>query len=224
MKRMIQTAMMFFMILAIAGCGGGGSPPTVVSPTIVTKIFSNQALDGDIVQDFSGARRVTQGMSLSPFGVQSVFAGIDPVSGEEFRAFLDFSLASVPLNAVIVSAFLDITIDSIAILPAANSIPILVELVFFQPPTLLASDFDRAFLLPLARVTFPVFRTDAVAGRHVLVDVTSLLAEAQFRAMDNFQIRILEGLGFVSPGLIEINDTTGVDRGVLAPLLEVTYF
>jgi hypothetical protein len=50
------------------------------------------------------------------------------------------------------------------------------------------------------------------------------MAEAQRLGLPDFQIRILEDLGPVSPGLIEINDTTGANRGLLAPLLQVEYF
>ena len=64
----------------------------------------------------------------------------------------------------------------------------------------------------------PVSRADVL--RHVTVDVTSLMVEAQRRGLPDFQIRILEDDGFVFPGLIEIDDTT-IN---LAPLLTVTYF
>jgi hypothetical protein len=50
------------------------------------------------------------------------------------------------------------------------------------------------------------------------------MVEVQRLGLADFQIRILEDLGLVAPGLIEINDTTGASREVLAPLLEVTYF
>jgi hypothetical protein len=50
------------------------------------------------------------------------------------------------------------------------------------------------------------------------------MVEAQRLGLSSFQLRTLEDLGFVSPGLIEINDTTGLNRGVLAPLLQVSYF
>jgi len=217
MKRTILAALMVFITLALTGCGDGGSSPP---PTIVTQILSNPALDGDIV-DLTGVRTVTQGMTPT---VQSVFAGRDPVTGEEFRAFLDFPLTGadgVPGNAVIVSATLDIFINDIQ--PLIGTIPIRIDLVSFQPPTLLASDFDRALLLPLATITTQIFQSDF--SRHVLVDVTSLMAEAQFRGLDNFQIRILENfVGAPPPGLIEIDDRTGADRDLFAPLLEVTYF
>jgi len=217
MKRTILAALMVFVTLALTGCGNGGSSPP---PTFVTQISSDPVFDGDIVQYFNtDSFTVTQGMSPT---VQSVFAGVDPVTGDEFRAFLDFPLVTVPANAVIVSATLDIVIKSIQ--PLVGTIPIRIELVSFQPPTLLASDFDRAILLPLAvtAITHPI--SPANVGNHVLVDVTRLMAEAQFRGLANFQIRILEDFGFVSPGVIEINDTTGANRGLLAPLLEVTYF
>lgn len=210
MKRTFLAALMVFITLALTGCGDGGSnsPP----PTIVTQISSDPALDGDIKQDFlTGALTVRRNPPI-------VRAGLDPLTEDEYRGFLHFPLASVPGNAVIVLATLKIVINSIVFQPLVNTIPIRIELVFFQPPTLLTSDFDRAILLPLASITFPVFRTDV--GNSVLVDVTPLMAEAQFRGLDNFQIRILEDFGIVSPGFIEIDDTT-VD---LAPLLKVTYF
>ena len=160
------------------------------------------------------------GITVSPLNSPSVFAGINPVTGSEFRAFLVFPLTGaggVPGGAFIDSATLDIFIDSIAILPAASSIPIRIELVSYPPQTLQPLHYDRNFLPPLASTTIPIFRTDDL--RHVTVDVTSLMAEAQNRGLANFQIRILEDFGIVSPGLIEIDDTT-INR---APLLTVTY-
>lgn len=216
MKRMLLAAVMAIIALTVTGCGDDSSVP----PRIVTQIFSDPVFDGDISRDINGAFTVTQGMTPT---VQSVFAGINPATGTEFRAFLDFPLrgvGGVPVNASIVSATLDIFIDSIQ--PLSGTVPIRIELVFFQPPTLLASDFDRSILLPLAFVTIspPISRTDV--GTHVAVDVTPLMDEAQLRGLDNFQIRILEDSGV--PGLIEIDDSTGVNRNALAPLLEVTYF
>jgi len=57
----------------------------------------------------------------------------------------------------------------------------------------------------------------------VAVDVTSLMVEAQRLGLLNFQVRILLDFGAFSSGLIEINDTTGANRQILAPLLEVTF-
>ena len=216
MKRILLAATLAFVVLTMAACGSS-SPP----PTFVTTILSDPAFDGDIAKDpVTGLFTVTQGMSST---VQSVFAGIDPATGDEFRAFLDFPLTGaggVPGNAAIESAFLDIFISSIQ--PRSGTIPIRIDLVSFQPPTLIASDFDRTLQPALATTALTIFQTDF--GQHVIVNVTSLMREAQRLGLLNFQIRILEELGPVSPGLIEINDTTGANRGVLAPALQVTYF
>jgi hypothetical protein len=215
MKKLLVAALMMCTILALYGCGdgGGGSTPTVIS----TQILSRPAYDGDIKFAPPNVFTVTQG------NIPSVLAGIDPVTGSEFRAFLHFPLTGaggVPGSAIIESATLDIFIDSISILPAASSIPIRIELVSFTPPTLLASDYDRIIqpALAIATIIPPISRADVL--RHVTVDVTSLMVEAQRRGLANFQIRILEDDGFVFPGLIEIDDTT-INR---APLLTVTYF
>jgi hypothetical protein len=127
MKKLLFAAVMLTLILAMSGCGGGGSSNP--QPSVVTQILSRAAFDGDIKVDPSNVFTVTQGYP------SSVFAGINPVTGSEFRAFLDFPLTgSVPDNAFIESAILDIFIESIIIQPAANSIPIRIELVSFPPP------------------------------------------------------------------------------------------
>jgi hypothetical protein len=221
MKRTFLSAIIVFISLALIGCGGGGSSP----PTIVTQILSDPAFDGVIIKNsITGAFTVTQGMSPS---VQSVSAGIYPATLDESRAFLDFPLTGaggVPGNAVIVSAFLDIVINSILPQPLTGTIPIRIDLVSFQPPTLVGTDFDRSLQPALATTTIEPPISQADFGNHVPVDVTSLMTEAQRLGLANFQIRILEDLGAVSPGLIEINDTTGAFRSDLAPLLQVTYF
>src|SRR4030088_1394246 len=126
-------------ILSLSGCGGGGD--TVVAPqTFTSKILSDPRFDGDIEQTSSGFT-ITQGMSST---VQSVFAGIDPVAGTEFRAFLDFPLTGsggVPGNASIDSAFLEFYVDDLQ--PITGKLPLRVDLVAFQPPTLIETDFDR---------------------------------------------------------------------------------
>jgi len=206
------------IILALTGCGGGSDAP----PSIVTDIRSDPLFDGDIMRDpISGLLTGTQG------NTQSVFAGVDPVTDEEFRAFLDFPLrisGGVPPNAVIASSVLDIFINSILPQPLTGTIPIRIDLVSFQPPTLIETYFDPTFQPALASITITPPISQADFGNHVLVDVTSLMTVAQQKVLDDFQIRILLlDLGAVPPGLIEINDTTGVNRGVLAPLLSVTY-
>ncbi len=220
MKRILAAALAC-AIIAMAGCGGSGgsSPPP---PPFVSDIPSDPTFDGDIVQSTPGVFTITQGMSPT---VQSVFAGIDPVTGAESRAFLDFPLGGaggVPPNAAIASASLDIVIDSIN--PANGTIPIRIELVSFQPPTLLATDFNRILQPPLAFTTIipPISQGDV--GNHVKVDVTPLMVEAQRLGLADFQVRILEDFGIIAPGVVEINDTTGANRIDLAPLLTVTFF
>jgi len=96
-----------------------------------------------------------------------------------------------------------------------------IDLVDFQPP-LISTDFSRTLQPALASITFPIFQSDF--GRHVVVNVTSLMREAQRWGLPDFQVRIMEDLGPVVPGIIEIDDTTGTNRALLAPLLEVAYY
>src|SRR6202140_1840483 len=207
--------------ISLTGCGGGDSgsgPP----PAITAQILSDSGFDGDIQQTSPSTFTVTQGMSPS---VQSVFAGIDPATLTEFRAFLDFPLSGaggVPGNATIESAFLDIYIDSLQ--PSTAAIPILIELVSFQPPTLLETDFDRTLQPPLASVVVSPPISQADVGTNGSIDVTPLMIEAQRLGLLDFQVRIMEDLGTHIPILLEINDTPGVDRGALGPLLIVSYF
>jgi len=212
MKRILTGLFGVFLVLAVAGCGGGGSS----GPTqITTQILSDARFDGDIAQDpVSGTLTVTQN------NPQSVFAGVNPVSNVEYRAFLDFPLSGVggvPVNAVIVSATLDIFINRIDLSSSASTIPINIDLVSFQPPTLVGSDFSLTVQRALLTRAITIFPADA--GRHVFVDVTTLMKEAQRLGLADLQLRILEDLN-AAPARIEIDDTT-VTR---APLLEVTYF
>ncbi len=225
MKKTYLAAIMVLISLSLTGCGGGHDHGGGRAPDqIVTQILSDPFYDGDIVQDpirSAGVFTVTRGMTSN---VQSVFAGIDPITGAEYRAFLDFPLTGtggVPGDAVIVKAILNIVINSIQ--PQAGTIPIRIELVSFQPPTLIGTDFDRTLQPALTFTTIVPQISSADVGYPVNVDVTLLMQEAQRSGLADFQIRILEDLGFVSPGLVEITDTTGPNRGVLAPLLEVTY-
>lgn len=224
MKRRIAAVIMLFAVLALTGCGSDGST-TVISPTIVTQIISNPAIDGDIAVDTVNNvdyYTITQGMSSS---VQSVYAGIDPFTLIEYRTFLHFPLdgvGGVPLNAVIESAKLDIFINDI--LPSTGTIPIRIDLVEFQPPTLIANDFSTISLPALRSISTSIFQSDF--GKHVVIDVTALMREAQRRGLPDFQIRIMEDLGIIYPGLIEIDDTTATaaGRASYAPQLEVTYY
>lgn len=207
MKKLLFAAVMLTLMMAMSGCGGGGDGTVTVVVTQTTTIPSTQAFDGDILN----------GITVSPLNSPSLFAGIHPSTLDEYRAFLVFPLTGVPGSAIIDAATLDIFIDSIILHPSASSIPIRIELVSYPPATLQPSDYFRINLPPLAFTTIIPPISNADVGRSVRVDVTSLMAEAQFRGLANFQVRILEDDGFVFPGRIEINDLTA------PPLLEVTY-
>jgi len=187
----------------------------------VTQILSDPRFDGDIEQISPGSYVVTQGMSPS---IQSVLAGTDPTSRTEFRAFLNFPLGGsggVPLNAIIDSAFVEVLINNV--IPLNGSVSIRVELVAFQPPTLIGTDFDRAILPPLGAVLVEGLVTAADIGHFVPVDVTPLMVQAQQRGLASLQLRMLEDLGPTNFTLIEIDDSITSARPQRAPLLTVTY-
>ena len=205
-------------LLGLCGCGGGdnGDPPQVVS-----YILSDATYDGDIEQTSPGVYVVTQGMSST---VQTVFAGLDPATGDEFRAFLDFPLSGnggVPGRAIIDSALLEFFADDVE--PPNGSVPIRVDLVSFQPPTLFGTDFDRNAQSPVASMLIPGDITKGDVGNFVTVDVTPLMIRAQQLGLLDFQVRIMEDLGPPILTIMEIDDSTGADRSSRAPLLTVTY-
>jgi hypothetical protein len=206
-------------ILNLSGCGGGDN---AAPQPIQTQILSDAQFDGDIELTPPSTFTITQGMSSS---VQSVLAGIDPVAGTEFRAFLDFPLTGsggVPGNASIDSAFLEFYVDDLQ--PPSSQLPLRIDLVAFQPPTLIETDFDRTLQPALASVIVTPDISSSDIGKFVPVDVTALMVEAQRRGLADFQVRIMEDLGPAIPVLMIIDDSTGVNRASRAPLLTVTYF
>jgi len=208
-------------ILSLSGCGGGGGDNRVVTPqTFTTQILSDARFDGDIEQTATGFT-VTQGMSSS---VQTVFAGIDPAGGTEFRSFLDFPLTGsggVPGNASITSASLEILVDDLQ--PITGKLPVRVDLVAFPQP-MIGSDFDRNAQPALASVIVTPDISSADRGTIVPIDVTSLMVEAQRRGLGDFQVRIMEDTGPPISVLMIIDDSIGANRATRAPLLTVTYF
>jgi len=218
MKRTILAALLVGITLALTGCGDYDDgyyyyyPPYPPPPqTFFTEIFSNPALDGDISKNsVTGDLTVRQGMSPD---VQSVFAGTNPATGDESRAFLDFPLTGgVPGNAFIYSAVLNIFIDNIQTL--TGTIPVRIDLVSYRQP-LIGADFDST---SLATVSTTLFQSDF--GQHVDIDVTPLMVQAQTLGLTDFQIRILVE---TPAGFVEIDDTTGTDWQLFAPLLKVTF-
>jgi len=210
-------------ILGLAGCGGSNDTQNDTAPdAVVTHILSDPSFDGDIEQVSADSFTVTQGMSST---VQSVLVGIDPVGGTEFRAFLDFPLGGsggVPQNASIDSAFLEFYVDDLN--PPTGKLPVRIDLVAFQPPTLLATDFDRAQQPALASLVVSPDISSSDVGTFAPIDVTPLMVEAQRRGLVDFQVRIMEDLGPAIPVLMTIDDSTGAQRASRAPVLTVTYF
>lgn len=207
MKRTFFAALMVSLILSLTACGHDhNNSPQIIS----TSILSDSAFDGDIEQVSPTLLSIT----TIAGGAQSVLAGLSTTTNTEFRAFLDFPLTSVPLNAGIDSAFLDIIINNVT-LQSGNTIPIRIDLIDIQSAALTVSDYDRQ---SLASITVNIFQSDI--GHSVNVDVTSLMRVAQNLELTDFRIRILEDLGPVIPGIIEINDATATT----APLLQVNYF
>lgn len=219
MNKTFLMAILLCISLLFTSCSSKSTPQQTT-----TQILSNPSFDGTVTKyPLASAMTITQGMTPA---VQSVFAGIDPAIGAEYRAFLDFPLTGaggVPGYVSIASAYLDIVINAITPYPLTGSIPIRIDLISMQSPILVVTDFDRTIQPALASTTItpPISQSDF--GQHIVVDVTSLMVEAQRLGLADFQIRILEDLGPVAPGFIEINDTTGTNQGALAPLLEVTY-
>jgi len=207
------------IVTGLNGCGGGdgrNSSPQEVE----THISSDPAYDGDIEQTPT-SYIVTQGMQG---GVESVLAGIDPSTGDEFRAFLDFPLDGadgVPGNAIIDSATLTVLLDDLT--PPDSGLPVRVELVSFQPPSLGPSQFDRTAQPSLGAVVTSEYVTGAEIGQDVTIDVTPLMVTAQQLGLIDFQLRIMEDLGPPFDVLMQIDDTIQPDRPQRAPELAVTY-
>jgi hypothetical protein len=204
------------VVFCLGGCGGGDTGPQHIE----THILSDASADGDIEQTQT-SYVVTQGMQ-GP--VQSVLSGIDPNSGGEFRAFLDFPLGGpggVPGDAIIDSAYLTVLIDNV--IPADSGLPVRVELVSFQPPALTPTQFDLVAQPALGAVLVAGDVTGADISHDVTVDVTPLMVQTQQLGLPDFQVRIMEDLGLQYDVLMEIDDTTQADRSQRAPELTVTY-
>ncbi len=202
------------LLVVVAGCGGGNDAPEITQ----TQILSDSGYDGDIEQTGPDSAVVTQGMGPT---VQSVLAGIDPASGDEFRAFLHFPLDTVPGKAYIDSAFLEVYINDIQ--PPNAVIPVRIELVSFQQP-MVATDFDRTAQPAITYTTLSPRLGPSDLGKYVPIDVTDLMKQAQRLGLADFQVRIMEDLGPPIDGLFAIADTTGSNRPSVAPLLTVNYY
>lgn len=223
MRKTNVAGVVIVLALLLAGCGGGDPEPA----TVVTQILSDPAVDGFVAEDLQSAT-LAQPVEAADPGVGFIRVGIDPasgLSGTEYRGFLHFPLGGaggVPADAVIVSATLEIFVTGVSF--HAGSVPVRMDLVDFAPP-LVAADYDPEGpgSLPslLTRSTFRIFPSDA-GGEGVLVDVTSLMQEAQRRGLPDFQVRLMLPLDIPGvSGLVTIDDRASVTA--TAPLLQVEY-
>jgi len=159
-------------------------PPSPATTTV--DIYSDYLTDGDIANDPYLGFIVTTWDATGG----TIFFGVD--SGIPnipfYRSFLDFPLDGstgeppVPLNASIVSATLDLFVNSVYY---AGTIPASIDLVFFYPATGLTSQLY--YQAPYASRPVDFYSSDQ--SGFVPIDVTSLMAEAQRRGFSDFQVR-----------------------------------
>lgn len=194
------------LALVLAGCGGGDDHRTVVIQSL-----SDRPVDGDIGRTAPSAFLISQASATG-----NVQYGFDS-GGTEFRAFLDFPLDGstgggvVPLNAVIVSADIEVLVNNVSF---ASSVPTFLDLVPFPITGLTGADFDSAPLL--TRTQFDIRTLDI--NKFVRIDVTSLMIEAQNQGLQNLQLRFLPAS--LASGLVEFDDSSVVGN---APILTVEY-
>ncbi|MFZ5569921.1 MAG: hypothetical protein ACOZF0_05930 [Thermodesulfobacteriota bacterium] len=217
-NRLCILLMAVLAAISFIGCADDDHD-TIPPSTVITHILSDQNADGDIALSLDGTTlTVTQAVNS-----QNVLAGIDPDFGDEFRGFLDFPLGGadgVPSGAAVVEATLEVFINSFTAAPGVSEIPLLVDLVSFQPPLpLVGDDFFTESQPPLLTMGFQFFLRDA--GLLVAFDVTPLMQEAQRLDLPDFQIRLRTDFSTYSgDALIEIDD--GAPE--TAPLLTVEYY
>jgi len=194
------------LALVLAGCGGGSDHNTAVIQSL-----SDRPVDGDIGFTSPATFLISQADATG-----NVQYGFDS-GGTEFRAFLDFPLDGftgggvVPLNAVIVSADIELFVNNVSF---STSVPTLLDHVPFPVSGLTSADFDSLPLL--TRAPFNILSSDI--NNFVRIDVTSLMVDAQNRGLRNLQLRFLPAS--VASGLVEFDDSSVVGR---APLLTVEY-
>jgi hypothetical protein len=209
MRKQFALCILTILVMLLAGCGRSDS-----RPAFVADILSDQPSDGDIAFDpVARSYTITQGPDTLFFGIDSEGPNLP-----EYRAFLDFPLDGstgydvVPLNARIVSATLEVFINTVSFAPI---IPTRLDLVSYPVGGLRDEDFDSD---ALASQALDFFAADQ--GRFVVIDVAPLMRTAQRLRLDEFQVRFL--LDFSADvGLVGIEDQPAV--ALTAPLLSVVY-
>jgi len=212
----LGTRVLFYLALAVValnGCSSGSDDHDDPLPIFISEITSDIEADGDIGLSQDDIYAISSALDTG-----NVLAGIDPETGEEFRGFLDFPLRGsdgIPWDAVIESATLEVFISGVRVSAPDLILPFLVDLVDFQPPFLIADDFNRLIQPPLLTMPVDFFPSDA--GSFVAIDVTALMDEAQIEQLPDLQLRFLLDFS-ATTGLIEIDDSDLEN----APLLTVS--
>ncbi|MDA8086907.1 MAG: DNRLRE domain-containing protein [Nitrospiraceae bacterium] len=203
--------------LASCGGGGGGGPAPITGPgfvglddttnktapllvvtytdssgTVTVNILSDLSSDGDIAFDpVTNTYTVTQSPSEVFFGEDSSSADLP-----EYRAFLTFPLASIPSDATIDSATLEVFVDEADF---ASTIPTFVDMIQYPVGALSAADFNASLVTSTSYRAIDFFSSDT--GNFVDIDVTGLMQEAQVPpALADLQIRF--GLQSLLAGLV----------------------
>jgi hypothetical protein len=201
------------LALALAGCGGGSSGPDL----FVFEQLSDQTVDAYIAYTGVGSPTI-----FPATDTHTIQIGVD-AGGTEYRGFLDFPIGGIPITANVQFAFIEVFVGSV---PFGADVPVLVELVDFQPPVLIESDFFRSppdpFLPPVQGIPiFNFFPEDAVSPRpKIRIEVTSLVQRALQRLQPDFQIRLLLDPLALGPAIVTLDD----GAANTAPLLHVEYF
>ena len=210
------------LALFLAGCGGGDN-----RDVFTTTILSAPSVDADITRDLATG-------TLSAPALASVngniLAGITftPPSGPssaDTRGFLQFPLGSVPLGASIRFASVTVFMNRVTLSDPSLRSPFFVDLIDTTvfPPPIQSSDYSSAFA---ATRSFDFLNSDQ--GKFVEFEVTSLMREAQSRALPSFRVRIgFDEATFLADttttrGLMEFDDSPVAAS--TAPLLRVDYF
>jgi len=212
MKTFLRLSVIAAVMLSIAACGGGDDSPRAI---FVAQIFSDQPSDGDIAFD-----PVQQTLTITN-GPGTLFFGIDDLDPNlpEYRAFLDFPLDGsngwdiIPAHAVIVSATLELFLNEVSF---ATVVPTLLDLVPYPVTGLMQQDFNSP---PVAFRRLDFFSSDQ--GKHVAIDVTQLMREAQRLGLSEFQVRFLIDSSVSDIGFVGIADLPNIT--ITAPLLTVEY-
>lgn len=200
------------LALVFAGCGGSSGPDLFVFEQL-----SDQTVDATIAYTGVGSPTIFKASST-----HTIQIGVD-AGGTEYRGFLDFPIGGIPSLADVRLATIDVFVGSV---PFGASVPVLVELVDFQPPALISTDFFRAppepYLPPiLGRSLFYFFPSDALSPRPVVsIEVTSLVQRALDRGQPDFQVRLLLDPNTSGPAIVTLDD----GAANTAPLLHVEYF